>query len=133
MDYLGIALGGVAALVLGFIWYNPKVFGTAWMKGLGLNEEDLQQGNMAVIFGLAFLLAAVVAYSMNMYGAYHEAAEQTFTHGAFHGAQSSLFFALPVLITNSLFERQKWANILINAGYWVVVFAVIGGIVFAIN
>ena len=130
MEYLAIALGGVAALVLGFVWYNPKVFGTAWMKGLGLTEEDLQKGNMAVTFGIAFLLAAVVSYYLNMYGNYHDEAEQVFVHGAFHGAQASLFTAIPVLITNSLFEKQGWGNILINVGYWILVFAVIGGIVF---
>ena len=43
-------------LVIGFIWYNPKVFGTIWMNEIGMTEEKAKQGNMAKIFGLTFVL-----------------------------------------------------------------------------
>lgn len=48
----------------GFIWYNPKVFGNAWMKAAGLSEETLKGGNMALIFGLSFVLSFLLAFSM---------------------------------------------------------------------
>ena len=53
INFLAILTAGVSALVVGFIWYNPKVFGTAWMNSAGLTEEQLKGGNMAKIFGLA--------------------------------------------------------------------------------
>lgn len=42
MDYfnpLAILVAGVSALVVGFVWYNPKVFGNAWMKAAGMTDE----------------------------------------------------------------------------------------------
>ena len=42
-------------LITGAVWYNPKVFGNAWLKTSGLTEEEAQSGNMAVIFGLSYV------------------------------------------------------------------------------
>src|SRR5436853_3778265 len=51
-------------LLVGFIWYNPKVFGTAWMQAAGMTEDKMKGANMALIFGvtlvLSFLLVAAV-------------------------------------------------------------------------
>ncbi len=44
-------------LIVGSIWYNPKVFGTAWMKSAGLTEEQASSGNMALIFGLVYIFS----------------------------------------------------------------------------
>ena len=56
---------------------------------------------------------------------------RTFKHGAFHGILTGIFFILPVLGTNALFERKGWRYILINVGYWTVCIALMGGIVCA--
>ena len=55
MDFLNfpaILVAAVSALVVGFIWYNPKVFGNAWMEAAGLTEAQLKAGNMVKIFFL---------------------------------------------------------------------------------
>jgi len=61
MDLGHLAITAVAAalstFVVGFVYYHPKVLGTAWMNAEGLTEEQLQKGNMAKIFGLSFLFA----------------------------------------------------------------------------
>jgi len=65
-----IVITAVAALipmVLGFIWYNPKVFGTAWMNACGFTEEDLKGGNMAVIFILSYVFSFFLAFILNTY------------------------------------------------------------------
>jgi len=51
-------------LLTGFVWYHPKVFGNAWMRTTGLSEEQLQGGNMAVIFGLTYLLGLILSAAM---------------------------------------------------------------------
>ncbi len=47
-------------LVIGSIWYNPKVFGTVWMRTAGLTEEQAASGNMALIFGLVYIFSLFV-------------------------------------------------------------------------
>lgn len=50
-------IASIIPLLVGFIWYNPKVFGTAWMNACGLEESKLQEGfNMPLVFGLCILL-----------------------------------------------------------------------------
>ena len=129
INWLPTLVGALVPLVLGFIWYNPKLFGTAWMNSIGMTEDDAQKGNMPVIFGVSYLLAAVAAYNIATYMGYHDAVDRVFTHGAFHGGMLAVYTGLPILITNSLFEKRSWTNILINAGYWVITFAVMGGVI----
>ena len=63
INFLAILAAAVSALVVGFIWYSPKVFGNAWMKAADMTEEQVKGGNMAKIFGLALLFAILLAFS----------------------------------------------------------------------
>lgn len=56
---------------------------------------------------------------------------RTFKHGAFHGIISALFCAWPVIAVASFFERKSWRYIAVHLGYWVLCFAIMGGIVCA--
>lgn len=61
------ATWGIAALVpsiLGFIWYHPKVFGTAWMKAAGVTPESAKTMNMPVVFGVSLLMSFLLAFSL---------------------------------------------------------------------
>lgn len=53
-------------LVVGSIWYNPKVFGNTWLKSSGLSSEEAASGNMALIFGLSYVFALLM--SLVLYG-----------------------------------------------------------------
>lgn len=144
-------------MVIGFIWYNPKVFGKAWMEASGMTDEKVKGGNMAVIFGLSFVLAFMVAFALNgfvihqnhIHSLFHnndEGLKQTlnyldsnhegwlnywrdFRHGSIHGFFGGLFFAMPVLITNALFERKGIKYALVNGGYWIVTLTLMGGVI----
>ena len=150
---IAIPIAAVAALFVGFIWYNPKVFGKAWMEAAGMTEEKIKGGNMAKIFGLAFVFALLLAVQLmqmtnHQWGAFgmvggdpttalpsfeafmadYGGAYRTFKHGAFHGIMAGIFVALPIIGTNALFERKSAKYIFINAGYWIVTLAVMGAI-----
>ncbi len=160
MDFGHLALSSfVAALTtlpIGFIWYNQKVFGKAWMKAEGLTQEELRKGNMAKIFGLTLtfafiaclmIIATVVIHQFGAlsmvggggatnikpsYQAFlndYGTTFRTFKHGALHGALLGLFFVFPIMAINGLFARKNWTTTLIVAGYWVVTLAIMGGII----
>ena len=60
------ALAALFPLALGFVWYNPKVFGNAWMAGAGLTQETAQKDfNMPLVFGLNFVFSFFIAFSLN--------------------------------------------------------------------
>ena len=52
---------------------------------------------------------------------------RTFKHGALHGTMAGLLIALPIVGTNALFERRGFKYIAINAGYWTICLALMGG------
>ncbi len=123
---LACLAGGFISLVIGAIWYSPKVFGSAWMKEVGMTEEDAQKGNMPMIFGIAFILSAYMAYEMKWIN--HDDPLPDFLHGMYHGAKNVGVFAVGALIINGLFEQKSFKYLAINAGYWLTVFAFIGGV-----
>ena len=55
LNFPAILVATVSALVVGFIWYNPKIFGNAWMQAAGMTDEQVKGGNMAKIFIMAFI------------------------------------------------------------------------------
>ena len=62
INFLAVLVAALVPMIMGFIWYNPKVLGNAWMKAAGLDEEKLKGANMAVIFGLSFVLSFILAF-----------------------------------------------------------------------
>jgi hypothetical protein len=154
MNFLAILVAAISALVIGFIWYNPKVFGNAWMQAAGLTEEQIKGGNMVKILSLALLFSFMLAFLLtgiviHQYGAIslvggdpskalpsyaafmadYGDAFRTYKHGALHGFISGLFLALPIIGINALFERKSAKYIFINSGYWIVTLTVMGAII----
>ena len=154
LNPIAIVAAAVSALVVGFIWYNPKVFGNAWMQAAGVTDEQIKGGNMLKIFGLALLFAFLLATALpgiviHQMGAFslmggdeasalpsyaafmadYSDAFRTFKHGALHGVLTGDFIALPIIGTNALFERKNAKYILINSGYWIVTLGVMGAII----
>ncbi|WP_317898469.1 DUF1761 domain-containing protein [Aurantibacillus circumpalustris] len=150
-------------LVIGFVWYNPKIgFGKAWMVATGITEEDGKNANMGLIFGLTILLSFFVAVVMTMlvvhqvhvnallthqpdsgdpnsesmtllakFTELYGTSYRTFKHGAFHGTFAGIMLAFPIIGVPALFERKSFKYVAINAGYWVVCMALMGGIICA--
>lgn len=51
-------------LLVGFIWYNPKVMGAAWMKETGMTEGKAQEGNKVLLFGVVYIFALFVSAAL---------------------------------------------------------------------
>ena len=59
-NFMIMPIAALIPLAVGFIWYNPKIMGTAWMNETGMTEEKAKQSNMMVVFGLSYLFACLV-------------------------------------------------------------------------
>lgn len=137
INWIAIVVAAILPLVTGFIWYNPKVFGTAWMKETGMTEEKAKSMNPAKTYGLAVVFsffAAFYIYMTVMVGGpddmrHGTEAYLTFKHGALHGAMLGMLIGMPMFATNALFEMKSARYVLINVGYWVLTFALMGGVV----
>lgn len=58
-------LAALIPLLIGFIWYNPKVFGNTWMRLSNTPPPEQGKGpNMALMFGLCYILSVLVAFAL---------------------------------------------------------------------
>jgi hypothetical protein len=67
MNFTAVLVAALIPLVMGFIWYNPAVFGKVWMKAIGVDPESIrdEKPNMALIIGVSLLFAIMLAMSLN--------------------------------------------------------------------
>ena len=156
INFLALFIAALSTLVVGFVWYNPKVFGTIWMKESGMTEEKMQGRNMLLVFGVSLVYAFFISLVLQMltvhqtgalgmvggdpsiakpsYVAFmsdYGMAFRTFKHGALHGFLTGIFFALPIVGTNALFEKRSFKYTFVTGGFWIVCFMIMGGIICA--
>jgi hypothetical protein len=118
-------VAAVSTFVIGGLWYSPALFQKAWMSANGFGESDLA-GGAGKIFGIAFLLALLMAFNLS---AFLSGPTTTTAWGATAGALTGLGWVAPAIATIALFERRSARYILINGGYFAVAFIVMGAII----
>lgn len=156
INFVALLVAALSALVLGFIWYNPKVFGSIWMRETGMTEEKAKGANMALMLIMTFVYSFMIAFLLQMlvihqfgalgmiggdpgaaevkpsYGSFmadYGTAFRTYKHGALHGFMTGLFFALPVVGVGALYERRSWKYVLVSGGFWVIACMIMGAII----
>ena len=134
-NILSLVLAALVPMAMGALWYSKMLFGNAWMEGIGMTEEKMKSANMGLTYGLALLMAALIAFFLLNFnnGIGQEGEFDTFGHGVAHGLVITVFLVMPVLFTKKLFEQSSWKNLWINLGYWAISLALMGGIVDAMN
>ncbi len=160
-NFLLALAAALIPLFVGFIWYHPKVFGTAWLKITALSGDKMSGASMVKIFTLTYVLGYMITlvmanFTIHQFGfqsmlvgrggmseeaktLFNEVMAQyggnyrTFGHGALHGTIAGLFFATPVLAINGMFERRGFKYVAINGGYWILTLALVGGVMCAYN
>jgi hypothetical protein len=62
-------LVALVPMVVGFIWYNPKVLGNLWMRETGLTQEFLMKDfNPLKTYGIAYLFSVLLAIALSHFG-----------------------------------------------------------------
>ena len=122
INILAVLAAAVSAFALGGVWYSPALFGKRWQEAVGLSDEEIAAANPAVKFGLAFVLALVVAFVFAIF----LGPEPALPFAAGAGLAAGLCWVATSFGINYLFEQKSLELFLINAGYHTVQFTVIG-------
>ena len=158
MNFYIFFLSALVPLIIGFIWYGPlfgnawmKEMGFTKESLAGKNMALTFILCYVFSFLMSFFLMFLVIHQMGVMqtlqgeiGFEEQTGEafnyfqdfianygdrfRTFKHGALHGAMSGFIFALPIIAINGMFERKSTKYIAINAGFWIVCLAIMGGI-----
>lgn len=123
INWLAVVAAALSSFFLGGVWYSA-LFAKAWQKAAGLSDEQIKNGNMALIFGGSFVLALIASASFAVFlGAGLDA-----TTGALYGFTAGLCWVSAAFGINYLFERKNLTLFLINGGYHTLQFTLIGAI-----
>ena len=125
MNWIAVLGAALAGFVIGGLWYGP-LLGKAWQAESGLSDEAMKNANMAKIFGLTFVLNLVASCILG-----HVMA--TYQHPGIHiaamvGFGVGLGFVATSIGANYLFARKSLKLFLIDAGYWTLVYTVMGAV-----
>lgn len=126
INLLAVLVAAVSAFVVGGLWYGP-VFGKSWQRMVGLKDSDLETGT-ARVFGGAFVLTLIMSITLAFF-----IGDEGLSFGLFAGLAAGLGWVATAFGVNYLFERRSLKFFLINAGYNMVIFTLMGAIIGAIQ
>lgn len=159
MKFYIFFLAALVPMIIGFFWYGPlfgkawinqMVFTEESLKGTNMVKTLLICYVLSLL--IAFALMPMVIHQMGLYstlagdpGFSEQTGEaysyfenfvatysdrfRTFKHGAFHGILFGFFLIMPILGIIVVFEKKSFKYVAINAGYWMVTLAIMGGII----
>ena len=126
LNLWAILVATLAAFLLGGLWYSPLLFAGAWQRAAGLTAADLAAQNRGRIFSLAFVLTLVMAVNLAMF---LDAPATTLAWGATAGFLAGFGWVALSFGVVGLFESRPLSYVLVNGGYMVVAFVVMGAII----
>jgi hypothetical protein len=126
-----VLVAAIATMVVGFLWYSPLLFARPWMVLMGYDPEDkakleeMRKG-AGKMYGFSFLASLVSA------GVLAKIIAITTVNSALYGMKVGfavwLGFVTTVQLTSVLFARQPAKLYLINTGYQLACYLVMGAI-----
>jgi len=80
INFYWLFVSALVPLLVGSIYYNPKVLGKAGMSAAGVTEEQAKQGSMVKIFLLTYLFGLFVSYIIFLFAVHQSSVYQLFLH-----------------------------------------------------
>jgi hypothetical protein len=124
-----LIVASLSTFIVGFFWYGKMLFGKSWQKLAGLSDEDLANSKMGIIFILAFVLNFVTAFFISLFT---EIAMMLGSNALMAGLFAVILcigFVATSMGVNFLFSRKPIKLYLIDTGYMIVSFFVMGLII----
>lgn len=131
INFWSVLVAAIATMVLGFLWYSPILFANPWMRLMGVDPNDkaklaeMQKG-AGKLYGLAFVASIVSALVLAKIIVITSV--NTIPYGMKVGFAVWLGFVTTVQLTGALFGKQPSKLYLINTGYQLVCYLVMGAI-----
>jgi len=126
VNYLAVVVAAVVALVIGFIWYSPRVFGNRWMAYLGTTQAQLgNPGPTGMLVGVVASLInawALAVLALNLGG-------KSVTDGVLLGVLAWLGFMATITAAQISFEKKSWGLWVLNNAHNLLVQVIMAAIV----
>ncbi len=155
-NWLIIPIAALFPLILGYIWYHPKIFGTKLSQIIGEPiVENRSLGKLVLIYVFSILLAYILtlmsvhqsaiyqlffmdpelANGSSQYNVFikdfmaeYGDRHRSFGHGMVHGAEAGLMFGLALIGITTLMQNKPLKLVWIHIGFWVLCCSLMGGL-----
>lgn len=121
LNWLAIIVAALSTFMIGGLWYS--VFEKPWMAANHFTQEDLKKRRMPLVFGLSFFFALLMALNLAMFIGNGDLA-----FGTFAGFMAGFGWVALGIAIIALFENRPLKYVLINGGYMIVSFTLMGAI-----
>jgi hypothetical protein len=129
INWLAVVLAALSTMVVGTIWYTPKVFGAKWEKWAKIDKKN--PANPVFAIGITLVVSFITAYVL---------AHVTYLSNTFFGnsylqdALTTAFwmwlgFTAARIVTHDAFENRPKQLTLLNISHELVTFFVMGVII----
>jgi hypothetical protein len=125
INWLAVVVAALSIFIVGGLWYSPILFGRVWLRATGFTDAQVKNFNRARAFGRAFFLGLVMSANLAMFLA---DSKTTLLWGMTAGALAGAGWVAAGFAVVSLFENRPWSYILVNGGYQIVAFVLMGAI-----
>lgn len=131
INYLAIAVAGVAAFMFGGLWYGALA--KPWMTAAGITDDDMaaskSSGRTTRLMVTAFAASLIMAWILAGVIGHLGPDRITLYNGLISGALVWLGFVATTLVTNHGFQLQPFKLTLIDGGHWLGVLLIQGAII----
>ena len=124
IHYPAVLLAALSGFLIGGLLYSPLLFAHVWQREVGLGDEQLKNARLGRTFALAGLAQLVIAFNLAAF----IGAKASLGFGLSAGAATGLGWVAMSLGVIYLFEQRTLRLWLINSGYQVTAYTVMGGI-----
>ena len=136
MEFMGVNLwsvlaAAVATMILGFLWYSPLLFAKPWTVAMGYDPNDkakmdeMRKG-AGKLYGITFVASLISAFVLA------KIIDVTTVNAVLYGMKIGfavwLGFVTTVQLTSTLFKRRPIKLYLIDTGYQLVCYLLMGAI-----
>jgi hypothetical protein len=125
VNYFAALVAALSSFTLGWVWYSPLLFRRVWMESCGLTERDLQLNKARWIFGGSFVLVFISAVVLSLFIGPDMSIGQAIVAGFTIG----LCWVSTSCGLSYIFEQRPAKLFLINSGYYILKFSLMGLII----
>lgn len=124
INWIAVVVSALVPMVLGALWYSPVLFARPWMAAVGRTPEELNMSAVGYVISAigALLAATTLGYIID----WAEADE--LIDGVFVGGSVWLGFVATTLAVNTYFGGRPRSLWLIDNGYQLISFVIMGAI-----
>ncbi len=121
-----IVMSALSALLIGSLWYHPKIFGTAWLRLVNISPKDLEKRKkyMPLLMLVSFIMFLCVAFMVSIIISVDISqiiSNTVFDQTILNALLIWISLVVPVLLWSVFWEGKSIKLFAINAGYWLVV------------